>query len=591
MGLPGSDGARRLGIGGFALRSRFRITDILKISLIAIILISVSTAGILVIAGSNSSIKENLVERNRALGESVAHEVFVLLDGYNGALELLAFLPHRGGTEVEAAARAGQYFDSVIFADESGRVRAASSRSGLVDFDVSRRGFFTEPWKSRKAYLSNSTITAEDYEPSVAISVPAKDGVVIGFINLRALAKYVSGLSKRPDDILAVADAAGFFVAHSDLEKVSRRENLSSFIGIGSPTRVEGVTTRIDGKDYLMSRVPVPETGWSVIVAQPLARFILPAQKASLVVVFVAAFSVLAASLAVSALLHFAERDIAVLVDQTQAIAEGDYTHPLDYQGYRDFNALADNFRVMAESVGRRELGLQEAETRALKDLREKEVLLREVHHRVKNNLQLVISLLSLEADPEDLRSLRLGYEESINRVRSMAMIHEKLYQSENLAWIDFSEYVRSLAESLLYSGRANMSPSLLDLDLDPVELDIDLAIPCGLLINEALTNSLKYGLCGPNPRIIISMKRISEGLVRLELGDTGPGIPFSVDPASSRTLGLKLIRSLAEQLKGRLSLERSGGTKWSLVFPAAALVTAGERPDHTRLNEAPSKP
>jgi len=560
------------------------MTAVLRASLIAIVLISVSAAGFFLIALSTATLRDSLHERNRALAASVANEVRIFLDGYQNALEILAHLPARGSAEAEAVAVSSPAFQSVIYADSEGRVRAVSADSGLRDFDVSRRAFFAVPSRTRASYLSDSEMSADGYEPSVALSVPVDEalggGVVVGFIGLATLTDYVKGLAKRPDDMVAVADGTGTFVAHSDIERVRRRENLFSLPGLGMAPESDDRTARIDGRDYLLNRDYIPKNGWTVVVAQPLERLIVPARESGLVVVAIAFGAILASSLAIARLLGLAERDIAALVDRTRAIASGDYAHRLDYEGYKDFNALADNFRVMADSVGGRELALHDARGLALANLGEKEVLIREIHHRVKNNLQLVISLLSLQAGSETGADPEAIYEESINRVRAMAMIHEMLYQSESLARIDFAEYVKSLVESLLYLGPSGSIEIRLDLELDPIELDIDTAIPCGLLINEALTNSLKYGCLGPEPRVRVHMKCRGDGSVRLELGDTGPGIPPSVLPETTQSLGLRLIFSLAKQLKGNLELSREGGTTWTMTFPApTAMVDTGGSP------------
>ncbi len=214
------------------------------------------------------------------------------------------------------------------------------------------------------------------------------------------------------------------------------------------------------------------------------------------------------------------------------------------------------------------------AEDRLHASLREKEVLLKEIHHRVKNNLQVVSSLLRLQAgqilDPRDLRV----FEESQSRVRAMGMIHESLYQSGDLAQTRFAEYLRLLADDLLHAYRT----CAVDLRLEvasQIRLGIDLAIPCALIIHELVTNALKYAFVsgavgGKPPQIRIAFEESPGGEYRLEVSDNGGGLPEIAASGQKETLGWSLVRALTEQLHGRLAIDRGGGTAVRIVFPRA---------------------
>ncbi|MGB2957599.1 MAG: PAS domain S-box protein, partial [Bacteroidota bacterium] len=202
----------------------------------------------------------------------------------------------------------------------------------------------------------------------------------------------------------------------------------------------------------------------------------------------------------------------------------------------------------------------RKAEEQIRASLREKEVLLKEIHHRVKNNLQVVSSLLNLQSQHiKDEEMLRV-FKESQNRVRSMALIHEKLYGSSNLAEISFGDYVRDLATQLFRSYSLNAAGVSLEVDANNVLLGIDRAIPCGIIVNELVSNSLKYGF--PDRRvgtIYIRLHAASDETVRLVVGDTGVGLPEDLDIEKSDSLGLKLVKMLTGQLSGELKLVRNG--------------------------------
>jgi PAS domain S-box-containing protein len=200
--------------------------------------------------------------------------------------------------------------------------------------------------------------------------------------------------------------------------------------------------------------------------------------------------------------------------------------------------------------------------------LREKEILLKEIHHRVKNNLQIISSLLNLQSNQvADVRTLQ-ALVDSRTRVRSMALIHEKLYQSQNLTNIDFAEYVKSLSSDLFRSYSRNLTGIRLDVQADEVTLDIDHAISCGLILNELMTNALKYAFPdGKSGTIWVELRTTPEHFLSLRVADNGVGIPSGFDALNSKSLGLQLVKTLSGQLGGTMELEQSEGTAFRISF------------------------
>lgn len=214
----------------------------------------------------------------------------------------------------------------------------------------------------------------------------------------------------------------------------------------------------------------------------------------------------------------------------------------------------------------------KKAEDRIKISLREKEVLLKEIHHRVKNNLQIISSLLKLQASTiEDENYLSL-FRDSYNRVHSMALLHEKLYQTEDLANINAADYIRGLTDNLSRSYYSNLQNVQVKLLIDPILLDIDTAVPCGLIVNELMSNSLKYAFPAGQRveagEITIEFRKIEEKLI-LKIQDNGVGLPpdFVIEEAES--LGLQLVTNLTEQLDGDLEINREQGTCFKITFTA----------------------
>jgi PAS domain S-box-containing protein len=199
--------------------------------------------------------------------------------------------------------------------------------------------------------------------------------------------------------------------------------------------------------------------------------------------------------------------------------------------------------------------------------LREKETLLREIHHRVNNNLQIISSLLSLQSQNVVNEKDHELFMESQNQVRSMAMIHEKLYQSENLSAINFSDYLKTLLDSLIYDYPNDLSQLNLELDMGKIELNIETSVPCGLIINELVSNSIKHAF-PPDTEGTISIKMYPEnGNYVLIVADDGVGYVRETEMLNSAKLGLNLVDSLVRQLDGTIEILEGKGTAYKIVF------------------------
>lgn len=212
---------------------------------------------------------------------------------------------------------------------------------------------------------------------------------------------------------------------------------------------------------------------------------------------------------------------------------------------------------------------LKEAETRLQSSLVEKEVLLREVHHRVKNNLSVVDSLLSMQARYIDDTEALKAISDSQRRIHTMSLIHEQLYQSQDVDKVDFCEYLQRLVGNLYSSTSFNTNQVELKLDVKPTLLNIDMAISMGLIVNELLTNAFKYAFPNNNMGLIevILYKSMEDSNLHLIIRDNGIGIPKDVDFNGTTSLGLRLVRILAQQLRANLDLSCSVGASFHFAF------------------------
>jgi len=202
------------------------------------------------------------------------------------------------------------------------------------------------------------------------------------------------------------------------------------------------------------------------------------------------------------------------------------------------------------------------------RSLEEKEILLKEIHHRVKNNLMIISSLLNLQSQYIIDKESKGIFKESQNRARSMAMIHERLYQSTDLKKIDFGDYIQSLSTELFNTYVADPSLIKLNINVDDIFLDINTAIPLGLIVNELITNSLKHAFPkGNKGQINVDFHPIDDHY-EFTVKDNGIGFPEDLDYQNTDSLGLQIVNSLTDQIDGEIELNRDNGTEFKIKFP-----------------------
>jgi len=211
---------------------------------------------------------------------------------------------------------------------------------------------------------------------------------------------------------------------------------------------------------------------------------------------------------------------------------------------------------------------IKKAEKRLQDSLAEKEILLKEIHHRVKNNLQVISSLVDLQAAEVEDPAMRDVFKDVVSRVRTMAMVHEKLYESSDLARIEFAGYVNSLLSYLWRAQQASDCHIQLDLKLEPVSLPVTAAVPCGLILNELFSNALKHAFNGRDSgKVRVSLWESSDGCVCIKVWDDGIGLPVDFDWKKAPSLGLRLVQMLARQLRATVEMESDRGTSSTISF------------------------
>jgi two-component sensor histidine kinase len=238
----------------------------------------------------------------------------------------------------------------------------------------------------------------------------------------------------------------------------------------------------------------------------------------------------------------------------------------------RDSSGQIVGVGVVAEEITAR----KQAEEQMRASLREKEILLKEIHHRVKNNIQIISSLLSLQIEHRGDPALRTVLSDVRDRVKSMALVHEQLYRSTNLAQVDLAEYARRLMTDLFRAHGALASKVKLRLEAHSVNVGVDVAVPYGLILNELATNALKHAFVGRDSgEIVIETRTGPRGEIHLRFADNGVGFPANLDYDKPRSLGLRLVQMLTGQLSGTLQMQNGAGTDVRLTFARVGQVHA----------------
>jgi len=251
-----------------------------------------------------------------------------------------------------------------------------------------------------------------------------------------------------------------------------------------------------------------------------------------------------------------------LLITMDSQARTGDISLRVPVEPFTEVGQIAEQYNRVMEA-------LQKEAAKTESSLQEKELLLREIHHRVKNNLQVISSLLSLQSrSSKDEQAIEMA-KESQNRIKVMALIHEKLYRSKDFANVEFNDYIKNLVNDLFASYRVSSSKITLKMDIENISLGIDTAIPTGLIINELVTNCLKYAFTkDKDGEIRISLRSLDDGQNELIVSDNGIGMPDNLDIKKADSLGLRMITNLTERsLHGKVVINKKNGTEFQIIF------------------------
>ena len=422
--------------------------------------------------------------------------------------------------------------------------------------------------------LGTATLTVPYYSTvaeTIVIAVVQKPRgythAIAAELDLELLQTQLSeSLPSSSDQTVFITDRYGNVIAHPDFSMVQRQANLGGLtvmqrVGAGRPATT---IAREEGEPALYSAVRDGASGWTVVVSEPLQSAF-----ASAIWVFVGTIlAVMGISLLTLLLFrhHLRQRVVNPLMDFATAIdreaGEAGTVRSPDRYSFAELDVLLYRFAEMTSRVHQREQQLIAAAS-------EKDALVREIHHRVKNNLNVIASLLSLQA--ENVRSVddaMAAFEDSKNRIYSIARVHESLYGTEDLSAVDMATYIRQLVYDLRTAYGRDDTVAI-QLHVDEIDLGIEHAIPCGIILNELLTNSYRHAFPDRrNGEIEVAFTSLNSGRYRLTVADNGIGLTAAQAEGPSHSLGMRLVRILTEQLSGMMRFSGEGGAQFVVEWP-----------------------
>ncbi|MBI5207155.1 MAG: HAMP domain-containing protein [Candidatus Firestonebacteria bacterium] len=450
-------------------------------------------------------------------------------------------------------------FNELVLVDEKGKEKIHLSRVSIYTKDnlISRSKDleFVIPINNNKIYYSPVFSDKITGEPYINIGIPIIDihsglvkNVLIAKIHLRDIWEIVTNIYLDRNIIVYILDNQNKIIAHPNPSIILR----GTFINTGDMSEI---SKGLSGFNVFktVKKIVLCNQIFYIVAERPVIEALYPTIQ---IVLFITVIFLIAITGAL-VLRYIVNRQVIQPIESLASVAKQISNGNLSAQAIEttgdEFGTLANVFNNMTGKL--------------IRTIEEKEVLLKEIHHRVKNNMQIISSILNLQtgytSDKETITALR----ESRDRIQVMALIHEKLYQSKNLSKIDFYEYIDELITNLFSSYGIKSEIIKFEIDVKNIFLNINTAIPCGLIINELISNCLKHAF--PNRKsgkVKLSIYNDNETYTII-VSDDGIGLPENFDYRKTESLGIKLVASLINQLNGTLTLDKNMGTTFKIMF------------------------
>lgn len=518
----------------------------------------------------NHNIRRSTIDTNRIIASSITREVDTFLanaESVGGWMTLHIQIHRENMREVQnllAHMRDNfTFFESIVVLDSDGVVLASSPMdSDIIGNNLSTQPVFRLAAVNRGVQWSDTFISPYTNSPTVAVIFPGMDMYLLGYINLDHLSTIGAQITSGGSPQLIIVDEKGTLLVHPDTRLVFQQHNVfhNSLVRKTLGGKTGTYDTSFEGQSVLGSTALVHPTNWGVLILQDKDEVFAILYR----VLFSVGLLIFLAAILSTVLALFSReqivRPIYQLMKTTRAIADGRYEQPREaVESYREINFLAGTITQMSNKIARREEELK-------KNLMEKEILIKEVHHRVKNNLQLILSILNLKNFSIEDEQIKDVLYDNIGRIYTIAQVHEQLYSSDDLASIDISSYIPSLTAYLLANKKYSAYDVHPRIQVDKVCVRVDQAIPLGLIVFELFSNALQHGFEHRKTKAIEITGAVQEEHLLLTVQDDGE--TFSPELfTDAESLGFNIVHELIRQLKGSISYDSDRGNTFTIEF------------------------
>ncbi|AEJ20535.1 sensor histidine kinase [Gracilinema caldarium] len=544
-----------------------RKTLILLTSFTVLLPILVMTLSVFI--AIQQGINKTVLERNEILAKSIALSIEQQIKDASTLLNSMSSISDY--TLLEKSLIQSGIYESVFIIDKSGTVLTVLPEGDVFSgFDFSHQTYIMKLLKdnTQNPVYSPVFISTRTKNPTIVVAVRHPSGILAGYLNLSWLSRLPTTLSSEKLTDLSIADRYGTVVANRNRSLVEEQVTIASTELFSWARKQKSGTLLHQYNNYSLvtslSYIPGPD--WYVFISE-LESFAFRATRDVLNIALVAS---LISFILATLFGYYMGRNILVsltiLTDEALQVQGRVYRTIEHRSSYIEINRLIEAFNTMSQEVRTREHQFEEANRELQQTLEQKDTLLREVHHRVKNNMQIISSLLTLQADELACEEDQELFENSKLRIQSMAMVHEKIYQSAGVESLALKEYIQDLVELILSNHHTYFEYSVAG---DDVIISLNQAIPCALAVFEACINAIKYGKRSDGSgRIDISITKFSNNLLTITIKDNGSGFPKDFNADHTHSMGFSLMKGLMDQLKGTFSWYTSQGAVIEFSFP-----------------------
>ncbi|MDM8535561.1 histidine kinase dimerization/phosphoacceptor domain -containing protein [Desulfobacterales bacterium HSG17] len=468
------------------------------------------------------------------------------------------------------AKKAHECYKSLNLADINGKIVSSSSQNN--NKVIKDRLFFRESIKG-ETFLSDAYPDRVSSTPVFVVSVPVKSndevtGVLFAIVDIGYFSReYIDKTKVGQKGHAFLISRAKTAISNTGRSVNFKPENKEFLNCLESKIWQDGVfSCTVENNEKFIALALEHETGWRIAVSVDHSDILKPVHQLGFINFAIAGSMIVFLAITIRFIVKTITSPISKLKKGVITIGKGNLDYRINVETQDEIGELTRAFNEMAD---RR----KQAEELLFASLAEKEILFKELHHRVKNNLEVISGLHYLQsASIDDARTKEL-FMESEKRVKSIGMIHEKLYKYRNLTGVDFADYLDDLTDNLMQAYAARTGPVHIDIKAGNIFFELETAVPCGLIIVELVSNAMKYAFprnfmsAGKAPEIHIALTRSHQDNYTLIVSDNGIGFPDDIDYQNTESLGMQLVNMLASQLEGGTSMTTGQGTTFKINF------------------------